>query len=134
MGLGGFLKKAGEAIVNVASVVELGYPIFGRFLPKAAAEYAGVGVTDLEQLAAVVTNVEAVSAALPTKLTGEQKFVAALPAVTKAIASSSILAGKKIANQALFQQAAKEYAQATVDLLNSLDPSSVVVTPSTQAP
>jgi hypothetical protein len=133
MGLGGFLKKAGEAIVNVASVVELGYPIFGRLMPKGAQEYVTPAVNDLEQIAGVVTSVEAISAGLPTKLTGAQKFAAALPLVTKAIAGASVLAGKKIANQTLFQQAAQEYAQATVDLLNSLDPDSVVVTPLTPA-
>lgn len=133
MGVGGFLKKAGEAIINVASVVELGYPIFGRILPKAVQEYATPAVNDLQQIAGVVTSIEAISAAQPTKLTGDQKFAYALPGVVDAIAKSSVLAGKKIANQTLFQSACREYAQATVDLLNSLDPGSVVVTPITQA-
>lgn len=133
MGLGGFLKKAGAAIVNVASIVELGYPILGHFLPAKAQEYATPAVNDLEQIAGVVTSVEAISAGLPTALTGDQKFAAALPLVTKAIASSSVLAGKKIANQTLFQSACREFAQATVDMLNALDPDSVVVTPITQA-
>lgn len=133
MGLGGFLKKAGAAIINVASIVELGYPILGRFIPKPAQEYAGAAVNDLEQIAGVVTSIEAISASLPTQLTGEQKFAAALPLVTKAISSSSVLAGKKIANQTLFQSACREYAQATVDMLNALDPDSMVVTPVTQA-
>lgn len=133
MGVLTFLKKAGTAIVNVASIVELGYPILGRFLPAKAQEYATPAVNDLAQIAGVVTSVETISAGLPTQLTGEQKFAAALPLVTKAIASSSILAGKKIANQTLFQKAASEFAQATVDLLNALDPDSVVVTPITQA-
>lgn len=127
-----FLKKAGIAIIDVASVVELGYPILGKFLPAKVAPVVSTAVSDLEALASVVTNVEAVAAAVPGTLTGAQKFAAALPPITKAIAQSSVLAGKKIKDQALFQKACNGYAQATVDLLNSVDPASVVTQPVTQ--
>jgi hypothetical protein len=120
-----FLKKAGTLLVNAVSVIELGYPVLGKLIPKNAAGVADVIVTDLEQFSGVVTSVEAVSAALPAGLTGEQKFAAALPGITRAVAQSSIVAGKKIADQAMFQKACSEYAQATVDMLNSLDPASI---------
>jgi hypothetical protein len=120
-----FLKKAGALLVNAVSVIELGYPVLGKLIPKNAAGVADVIVTDLEQFSGVVTSVEAVSAALPAGLTGEQKFAAALPGITRAVAQSSIVAGKKIADQAMFQKACSEYAQATVDMLNSLDPASI---------
>lgn len=121
-----FLKKAGTLLVNAVSIVELGYPVLGKLIPKSAAGVADVIVTDLEQFSGVVTSVEAVAAALPTGLTGEQKFAAALPGITRAVAQSSIVAGKKIADQALFQKACSEYAQATVDMLNALDSASIV--------
>jgi len=121
-----FLKKAGELLVNTVSVVELGYPVLGKLIPKKAEGVADVLVTDLEQLSSVVTTIEAVAKAIPSGLTGEQKFAAALPGVTRAIAQSSVMAGKKIADQALFQKACSEYAQATVDMLNSVDQSSIV--------
>lgn len=121
-----FLKKAGALLVNTVSVVELGYPVLGKLLPAKVAGVADTIVTDLEHFSGVVTSVEAVAAALPTGLTGEQKFAAALPGITRAVAQSSIVAGKKIADQALFQKACGEYAQATVDMLNALDSASIV--------
>jgi hypothetical protein len=121
-----FLKKAGTLLVNAVSVVELGYPILGRLIPKAGQGIAATIVNDLEQFSGVVTTIEQIGASIPAGLTGEQKLAAALPAITQAVAASSVMAGKKIANQALFQKACSEYAQATVDMLNSLDPSSVV--------
>ena len=120
-----FLKKAGTILVNAVSVIELGYPVLGKLIPKSAAGTADTVVNDLEQMSSVVTSVETIGAALPTNLTGEQKFAAALPGITQAVAGSSVMLGKKIANQALFQQACKEYAQATVDMLNSLDPATI---------
>ena len=121
-----FLKKAGALLVNTVSVIELGYPILGRLIPKAGQEMAATVVHDLEQFSGVVTTIEEIGAAIPAGLTGEQKFAAALPGITRAIAASSVMAGKKIADQALFKKACGEYAQATVDMLNSLDPASIV--------
>lgn len=121
-----FLKKAGTLLVNAVSVVELGYPVLGKLIPKQTAGTVETVITDLEQMSGVVTSVEAVAAAIPAGLTGEQKFAAALPGITRAVAQSSIMAGKKIADQALFQKACNEYAQATVDMLNSLDAASIV--------
>jgi hypothetical protein len=127
-----FLKKAGTLLVNTVSVVELGYPILGKLLPAKAEPVADTIVNDLEQFSSVVTNVEAVAQAIPTGLTGEQKFKAALPLITRAVAASSVMAGKKIADQTLFQKACNEYAQATVDMLNSLDGSTITAKPATQ--
>jgi hypothetical protein len=122
-----FLKKAGTLLVNAVSVIELGYPVLGKLLPASAQGAVGTVVTDLEQFSGTVTSVEAMAAAIPAGLTGEQKFAAVLPGITRAVAQSSVMAGKKIANQPLFQKACNEYAQATVDMLNSLDPASIVV-------
>jgi hypothetical protein len=121
-----FLKKAGSLLVNAVSVVELGYPVLGKLLPKSVSGVADEIVTDLQQFSGVVTSVEAVAQALPTGLSGEQKLIAVLPGITRAVAQSSVMAGKKIADNALFQKACNGYAQATVDMLNSLDASSIV--------
>jgi hypothetical protein len=121
-----FLKKAGTLLVNAVSVIELGYPVLGKLLPAKVQGVADTVITDLEQFSGTVTSVEAMASAIPSGLTGEQKFAAALPGITRAVAQSSVLAGKKIADDALFQKACSEYAQATVDLLNSIDPASIV--------
>jgi hypothetical protein len=121
-----FLKKAGTLLVNAVSVIELGYPVLGKLLPKNVQGVTDTVVTDLEQFSGTVTSVEAMAAAIPAGLTGEQKFAAALPGITRAVAQSSVMLGKKVADQALFQRACNGYAQATVDLLNSVDPASIV--------
>jgi hypothetical protein len=117
-----FLKKAGTLLVNGVSVLELGYPILGALVPKSAQPVVGTVVNDLEQFAGTVTTVETMAQAIPSGLTGEQKFAAAIPGIAKAINQSSVMAGKKIADNALFQKAVNGYAQASVDLLNSLSP------------
>jgi hypothetical protein len=43
-----------------------------------------------------------------------------IPLVANVIKTSEMVVGKKIDNEALFTQAVTEYAQATVDLLNSI--------------
>lgn len=121
-----FLKKAGTLLVNGVSIVELGYPVLGKLIPAKEQPLAQTIVTDLEQMSSVVTSVEEMGAAIPNGLTSAQKFAAALPGVTRAVAQSSVMLGKKIADQALFQKACSEYAQATVDMLQSIDPASIV--------
>lgn len=127
-----FLKKAGVALVNAASFVELGYPILGKLVPKGAQSAVGTAVTDLEQFASAVTTIEEVSNSVPSGLTGEQKLVAVLPGIARAVGGSSIMLGKKVQDTALYQKAVQGYAQATVDLLNSLHEDGVVVTPKPQ--
>jgi len=129
MGVLTFLKRAGLELVNAASIVELGYPILGRLIPRAVQPAADVAVADLETFAGIVTKVEQISASIPAGLSGEQKLVAVLPDITRAVAASSMMAGKHIANKELFQKAMNGYAQATVDFLNSIDPDSVVSAP-----
>jgi hypothetical protein len=125
MGFVSFLKTAGSLLVNGVSVIELGYPILGKLVPAKAQPTVNTLVTDLEQFSSTVTEVEQIAQSLPSGLTGEQKFKAALPGITRAVAASSVMAGKKIADQAGFDKACSEYAQATVDLLNSLDGSTL---------
>lgn len=128
-----FLKKAGMVVVDAATTAEFGFPIFGKLIPKAAQPVVQSVVSDLEQFAGAVTTVEAVAQALPTGLTGEQKFAAVLPAIGKALGESSIMLGKKVADSALYNKAMSGYAQATVDLLNSLSPDTISVQPLTKA-
>jgi len=120
-----FLKALGQAILKGGSVIQ-------NFLPVGAAVATaispGLGLT-ISELGAIITSVESVGQTLGTS--GPDKLKAATPLVAQAILQSAFMANHKIANAALFNQAAQEFAQATVDLLNSLDGASLTVTPKT---
>jgi hypothetical protein len=120
-----FLKKLGQAIVNVAGIAAGIGPIITPFLGSGkAGQVAGTAVNDLTQIGQLVAQIEAAFASIPNA-TGAQKLSALVPLVANIIKTSEMVAGKKIANQALFTQAAQGFAQATVDLLNSIHPDEV---------
>lgn len=112
-----FLKKLGIILAQGLSIVAGLGPILKLSVPNAAGTI-DVVTNDLQLLSTIIVNVEAVGSV--TGLTGEQKLKAALPMVEQAVLSSSMLVGHKIANETLFKKAVAEYAQASVDLLNSL--------------
>lgn len=115
-----FLKKLGQMIVSTAGIAAGVGPIILPFLGSSeSAKVAGVAVNDLTAVASTIVQVEAVFATIPGS-TGAQKLAAAIPLVGNIIRTSELVAGKKVADEALFTKAIEEYAQATVDLLNSL--------------
>src|SRR5882724_1372611 len=115
-----FLKKLGTILANVAGIAIGVGPIIGPFLGSGkASQVTGTVVNDLTSIGALIVQIETMGAAVG--LTGPQKLQAAIPLIGNIIKTSEMVAGKKIANEALFTQAVQEYAQATVDLLNSID-------------
>ena len=115
-----FLKKIGQILVNLAGIAAGVGPIITPFLGSGkAATIAGAAVNDLTAIGSTVVQIETAFAAIPNS-TGPQKLQAAIPLVGNIIKTSELVAGKKIANEALFTQAIQEYTQATVDLLNSI--------------
>ena len=115
-----FLKKLGQVLVNVVGIATGVGPIILPFLGSGkSAQITGTAINDLTAVGQVVVQIETAFAALPGS-TGAQKLQAAIPLVGNIIKTSELVVGKKIANEALFTQAVQEYAQATVDLLNSL--------------
>lgn len=122
MSVTSFLKKLGQIIVNVAGVAVGVGPLIVPFLGSGKAPaIAGSAINDLTSIGSLVVQIEAAFAAVPGS-TGAQKLQAATPLVANIVKTSELVAGKKIANEALFTQACVEYTQATVDLLNSIDP------------
>ena len=116
-----FLKKLGQILVNVAGIATGVGPIILPFLGSGkAGQVAGVTVNDLTAIGSTIVQIETAFAAIPGA-TGAQKLAAAIPLVGNIIKTSELVSGKKIANEALFTQAIQEYAQATVDLLNSIN-------------
>lgn len=116
-----FLKKLGSILVNVAGIAIGVGPIITPFLGSSkAGTIVKTGTNDLTLIAQLIAQIEVAFAAVPGS-TGAQKLQASIPLIANVIKTSEVVAGKKIANEALFTQAITEYAQATVDLLNSID-------------
>lgn len=116
-----FLKKLGQVLLNVVGVATGVGPLIVPFLGSGkTSQVAGTVVNDLTSIGQLVVQIETAFAAVPNS-TGAQKLQALIPLVSNVVKTSELVAGKKIANTALFTQACQEYAQATVDLLNSID-------------
>lgn|SRR5678815_1839714 len=116
-----FLKKLGTILLNVAGIAVGIGPIIGPLLGSGkAGQVVGTGINDLTAIGSIIVQIETAFAAVPGS-TGAQKLQASIPLIANIIKTSQMVVGKKIANEALFTKAVQEYAQATVDLLNSLD-------------
>lgn len=123
-----FLKKLGQVLLKVMAVATGIGPIIEPLLGSGkAATGVTTGINDLTSIGQVVVQIETAFAAIPNS-TGAQKLAAVIPLVSNIIKTSELVVGKKIANEALFTQACTEYAQATVDLLNSIHPDAVQTT------
>lgn len=122
-----FLKKLGQVISNIAGIVTGIGPIFGTAIPQASSTIAVV-TSDLQQIAGIIETVEAIGAAATSPVPGSEKLRMATPLVAQAILQSSLLAGKKIANEALYRQGANKVADGVADILNSLHEDGVQVT------
>ncbi|MBZ5522258.1 MAG: hypothetical protein LAP21_08450 [Acidobacteriia bacterium] len=115
-----FLKKLGVILVNLTGVAAGVGPLLKPFLGSgAAADYVSKGVNDLTAIGGTIVQIETAFAAVPGS-NGAIKMQACIPLVGNIIKTSELVAGKKIANEALFQKAVEGYAQATTDLLNSI--------------
>lgn len=112
-----FLQKLGSILAKGLQIVLGVAPILQAVYPQASGAI-GTAENDLNAIAQIVVEVEAVGQTL--SLPGTQKLTAAAPLVAQVIMQSSLLVGRKIANQALFNQAASEIAGGMADLLNSL--------------
>src|SRR5579863_10012875 len=108
-----FLKKIGLAIITAAADLAGFAPLINKFFPAKVQPVAQAVEGELTTIATAVAQVEASAAAInaqsPGKLTGADKLAAATPLVTLAVKNSELLAGKKIKNQPLFEQACGEY-------------------------
>jgi len=113
-----WLKQIGLDIVKgVAAAITGGEKVIVNALTA-----PGTLTSDLKDIIAAVRDVEAISATLKSKtLTGPEKLAAAAPLVQQVVLNSEFMYGKKIADQALFNEAVQGFTQAAVDLANSLE-------------
>lgn len=117
-----FLKKLGTYLAQAVALVTGLYPLVQPFLGSGkASQSIGTAVNDFTLLAQQVITIET---AMQGK-SGVDKLTAVIPLINNVIMTSQVVTGKKVANQTLFSTAVQEYAQATVDLLNSLHEDSV---------
>jgi hypothetical protein len=127
-----FLKKFGSVALQVGKIAGrvsgvLNTPIVQgleqQFLPADIAGKVIAVENELVQFTDVIQDIEVIGQALT--LPGTEKLKAATPLITQVVLQSDLLLKHKIHDQALFSKAMEGYAQATADLLNSLDESGV---------
>lgn len=130
-----FLKQFGLDVLKGIQIFEGIEPVASAALsatsPKAASE-----LDSISQMAGAAMNIESGFAAAfgPTNQTGPAKLAALVPQVQQIVLNSELLVGKKIGNEALFTKAMQEYAQATADMLNSLQPNVATKNPANAPP
>ena len=108
-----FLKKLGFLFLKIGKVVIADPSITGLS-----------GTSNTLSLITQAVSIAEISGSA-NGLTGQQKLDGAVPFVAQAIIQSSILSGKKIADEAKFQSACKAITGGFADLLSSLDGGSV---------
>lgn len=111
-----FLAKFGAAVLKGIQIVSGVAPFAQAAAPSSASAIAHVQ-SELALLAGVIQQAEVFGQAL--SLPGAQKLTAAAPAVAQVILSSSLMAGKKVNDAALFKSGAEKMASGLADILNS---------------
>ena len=109
-----FLKKLGVVLLKATEIIV-------GFGPTIPAKYQALGTTivsDLKAIETIIVQVEGVGQVLG--LPGPDKLRAASPLVAQMVLQSSVVAGRKIADPALFQRGAQKIADGMADVLNSL--------------
>lgn len=115
-----FLKKLGADLAKFAAIAAGVGPILIPLLGSGkAGTVATTAVNDLTAMGQLALQIETAMQGQP----GTAKLAALIPLVGNVIKTSELVANKKIANESLFTKSVQEYAQATVDLLNSIDQS-----------
>jgi hypothetical protein len=122
-----FLSKLGKVlatIVNIASVAAGIGPILEGFLGSNTKIGAAVGtaVNDLTAIGQTVLSAETI---IQAPGSGVMKLAAATPLVAQIIQTSELVAGHKIANEALFIQGSQKITSGVADILNALHPDGV---------
>ena len=127
-----FLKKIGLGILKWLPALISGVQIVQGAEPSS--KPIAQTVDKLDQIANMVMILEQAFASAydPSVKTGQQKLDALKPFVQKILASSELVVGHGIANDALFAQSTTEIAQGVVDMLQSLKGAENTVTVGTQ--
>lgn len=122
-----FLKKLGTTLLTVSTQVLGIGGVVGQYLPASIQPAATKVMSELSQISNYVVTVETVFAALGKAKAGGDKLKAATPLVALVVKGSELVAGKHIANPALFEQGCKSITSGMADVLNSLDEGHIIV-------
>lgn len=120
-----FLSKLGKVlatIVNIAGMAAGIGPILQGFLGSKVGAVVGTAVNDLTAIGQTVLSAETI---IQAPGSGAAKLSAATPLVAQIIQTSELVAGHKIANEALFIQGSQKITSGVADILNALHPDGV---------
>ncbi len=109
-----FLTKLGQILLKGTQIITGLSPLIQPQYQTAVAKT----VDTLEEIGKIIVAVEAFGQVLNTP--GADKLRAATPSATQLILQSSLLAGKKINDPALFSKGCGEVTAGLADILNSL--------------
>lgn len=121
-----FLKQFGLDVLKGIQIFEGIEPVATQALQAAGVPVTTVEKIDsLDQMVGSALSIEGSFAAAfgPQNKTGVAKLQALIPQIQQIVANAQAASGKKIGDPALFTKSMQEYAQATVDLVNSWQPS-----------
>ena len=113
-----FLKKIGGAILKGLAYASGIMPIVQQSLQPVLTQFP-TAANIFEKINSAIQDVEVIGQA--TQTPGPNRLALAVPLVSAALLKYTNDLGHKIKDEALFQKAAAEYAQASVDLQNSLE-------------
>lgn len=111
---GRVVGEIGKVVAGVAGIM----PIVEKIDPAHAPVYQTVS-KDLEQIGGIVLTLESVGSTLG--LPGAQKLQATAPLIGQVVLQSSMLAGRKIKDPALFQRGCTKLGDGMADILNSVE-------------
>jgi hypothetical protein len=113
-----FLKKLGMVLGNVAGIVAGVGPVASMLFPQQAGQIEqGIGI--FRQILAIVQQVEIIGNTIT--LSGPDKLKIAIAQIGALIRMTDMVKTNKIKDPVLFEKAIAGFAQASVDLQNSLD-------------
>jgi hypothetical protein len=126
--MGTFLAKAGAILAKIVGLVSGVEPLVNAALPNSVQQKIAPVETqvtsELTDIGGVLVGVEQTAQILSAtggSVTPEQKIALAAPEIAQIIQSSALMANKKIANEASFENAITALALDFQNLLNSLE-------------
>jgi len=120
-----FLKQLGVITLKGVQIATGLAPVVSPFLPQSTQPAATVVTNDLNVIGGIIASAEVAGQSI--NLSSADKLKAATPVVAQAIVSSSLLAGKKIADPELFNRGAQKVADGIADVLNAIHADSLKV-------